>query len=159
MVLAVIGMGTNLGDKLNNLRQAVAILQEIGSLKDCSGLYESDPWGYEEQPMYFNAVARVETELSAHQLLAQLKECEQRIGRNATFHWGPREIDLDILSFGDEIIDEAPELVIPHPQIHARAFVLIPWAELDSNLQADAEALPDNLKRTVRLVSGPGWWY
>ena len=131
-VTAYIGFGSNLGDRKKNLDDAVRLLSGtpgVGAV-DVSSYYETEPVGYEEQGLFLNAAARVETSLSAKELLHACQDIEVRLGRVRTVRWGPRTIDLDILLFGNTIIDK-PELEIPHPLMHERAFVLKPLCELD----------------------------
>ncbi|HEX7525661.1 MAG TPA: 2-amino-4-hydroxy-6-hydroxymethyldihydropteridine diphosphokinase [Gaiellaceae bacterium] len=126
MTLAYVGLGSNLGDREALIRQAVVL---IGALR-LSSLIETEPWGYIDQPKFLNAVAEVETLLDAHSFLVHLLDVERRLGRERVGpQWGPRTIDLDLLLFGDEQIDE-PGLVVPHPRLEQRLFVLEPLAEL-----------------------------
>jgi 2-amino-4-hydroxy-6-hydroxymethyldihydropteridine diphosphokinase len=130
---AFLGLGTNLGDRLENLRTAVALLGEGGiKVARSSRVYATDPMGGPEQPEYLNAVIEVEAEGSARDLLAVCLAVEDRMGRERGERWGPRVIDLDVLTFGGEEIDE-PDLQVPHPRMHERGFVLIPLLELDAD--------------------------
>jgi 2-amino-4-hydroxy-6-hydroxymethyldihydropteridine diphosphokinase len=131
-VTAYIGLGSNLGDRKKNLDDAARLLSGIPGIKavKVSSYYETEPVGYEEQGLFLNAAARVETSLSAQELLHVCQDIETRLGRVRTVRWGPRTVDLDILLFGSSIID-TPELEIPHPLMHERAFVLKPLCELD----------------------------
>jgi 2-amino-4-hydroxy-6-hydroxymethyldihydropteridine diphosphokinase len=127
MTLAVVGLGSNLGDREATIRRAA----ELIGVSRLSPVIETEPWGFTDQPRFLNAVAEVETSLSARAFLDHLLDVERRLGRERTGRqWGPRTIDLDLLLFGDEQIDE-PGLVVPHPRIAERAFVLVPLAELD----------------------------
>jgi 2-amino-4-hydroxy-6-hydroxymethyldihydropteridine diphosphokinase len=128
-----IGTGTNLGDRLVNLRAAVELLPPLVTVKRTSGIYETAPWGVVDQPNFLNQVLEVETDLDPQPLLAFLKRLEQEIGRKPSYRYGPRLIDMDILFF-DHLVLTADDLVIPHPQMADRAFVLIPLAELSPNL-------------------------
>ena len=131
MTRAYVGLGSNLGDREALIREAAA---EIGAAR-LSSIAETEPWGYEDQPRFLNAVAEVETELSPRQLLELLLEVERRLGRvRSGPRWGPRTIDLDLLLYGSERLRE-PGLEVPHPRLHERAFVLEPLAELDSGLE------------------------
>lgn len=124
-----IALGSNLGDRQENLRTAIdSMLPEIVPLK-CSPIYETPPWGYTDQPKFLNQVVKAETNLSPDSLLIYLKGIESTIGRQETFRYGPRLIDLDLLFYNGEVI-ESPPLTVPHPQIAKRAFVLIPLADL-----------------------------
>ena len=131
MTRAYVGLGSNLGDREALIREAA---QLIGATR-LSSIIETEPWGYEEQPRFLNAVAEVETALTARELLEALLAVERRLGRERTGErWGPRTIDLDLLLYGEERIDE-PGLVVPHPRIHERLFVLEPLAELDPSVK------------------------
>lgn len=124
-----IALGSNLGSRLENLRTARAHLQEVLKIEQASSVYETDPWGYEAQPEFLNQVIKGTTRLSPTALLAALKAIEQRMGREETFRYGPRLIDLDLL-FYDNLIWQSEELTVPHPQLHERNFVLVPLEEI-----------------------------
>ncbi len=128
-VTAYIGLGSNLGDKKANCRKAIALLAKNNRVVRASSLYCTEPVGFAEQDDFVNAVVELETSLSPKALLDQCLAIEKELGRVRTIHWGPRTIDVDILFYGDVIID-APELIIPHPQLHTRRFVLAPLCEL-----------------------------
>ena len=128
-----IALGTNLGDRLTNLRTAVETMPPEVSVQAESPIYETPPWGYEDQPAFFNMVIKAETNLKPEGLLKYLKQIEVELGREQNFRWGPRLIDLDILFYDDMIID-SPPLVIPHPRLHERAFVLVPLADVAPDL-------------------------
>ncbi len=126
MTFAYVGLGSNLGDRKRLIRQAAEL---IGATR-LSSIIETEPWGYENQPRFMNAVAEVETALTPRQLLDHLLDVERRLGRERIGHrWGPRTIDLDLLLYGDEIVAE-PGLVVPHPRLLEREFALQPLAEL-----------------------------
>jgi len=127
-----VGIGSNLGDREVNIRQAVDQLAELPQtrLVRLSSLYDSDPVGLLDQPPFLNAVAMLESDLVPRQLLWNLNLIEHRLGRERSLHWGPRTIDLDILFYSNLVLDE-PDLVIPHPEVENRAFVLIPLNEID----------------------------
>ena len=124
-----IALGTNLGDRLANLRAAIASLTPEVTVLAESHVYETPPWGYEDQPAFLNMVVKAETGLGPEPLLEHLKQIEAELGREQNFRWGPRLIDLDIL-FYDDLVLESPPLVIPHPRLHERAFVLVPLADV-----------------------------
>lgn len=128
---AFIGLGANLGDPQSQVRRAIASLGELPRtrLLAWSSLYRSAPVGVGEQPDFINAVAKIETALSARELLDELITVEARFGRDRPFPGAPRTLDLDLLLYGDRLIDE-PGLVVPHPRMHERAFVLLPLAEI-----------------------------
>lgn len=127
-----IALGSNQGDRELNLLRAVA---EIGKLTQTritalSGFYDTEPVGPVEQPNFLNAVIRVETSLSPSLLLTELQRIETEVfRRKRVVHWGPRSMDLDILLYGDLILDDEG-LVIPHPRLHERRFVLVPLVEI-----------------------------
>jgi 2-amino-4-hydroxy-6-hydroxymethyldihydropteridine diphosphokinase len=131
MTTAYIGLGSNLGDRERLIREAAEL---IGAIR-LSTVIETEPWGYGNQPMFLNAVAEIETRLTARQLLDHLLDVERRLGRERIgAQWGPRTIDLDLLLYGDETIDE-PGLLVPHPRLTGREFVLRPLAELAPSLK------------------------
>lgn len=124
-----IALGTNLGNRMGNLRQAVRSLPPTVLPVRVSPVYETQPWGYEQQPTFLNAVLEAETSLKPGALLAYLKDIEIRLGRQPGFRNGPRAIDLDVLFYDQQIV-ALPGLEIPHPRLHERAFVLVPLANL-----------------------------
>lgn len=128
-----IALGSNLGDRAANLRAAVNALAPAARVQRVSSIYETPPWGFADQPAFLNQVLRAQTDLEAGALLAALKKLEERLGRTASFRYGPRVIDLDILFFDDEVL-ELPGLSVPHPRIAERAFVLVPLAEIAPHL-------------------------
>ena len=130
-----IALGSNVGDKLLQCRKAISEILKIDRhrLLARSSFYKTQPIGYTVQDWFVNGVIKLETELEAHELLRSLKALESRLGRVETFRWGPRTIDLDLLFFDDEQI-HSEELVIPHPLLHKRQFVLIPLTEIDPHL-------------------------
>lgn len=129
MIRVFLGIGTNLGDRERNLQAALAILsQKMVILKE-SSIYQTAPWGYLDQPAFLNQAIEAQTDLSPLNLLGFLKDTEKVLGRQANFRYGPRLIDLDILFYGNRII-QTPRLQIPHPRIAQRAFVLVPLAEI-----------------------------
>jgi 2-amino-4-hydroxy-6-hydroxymethyldihydropteridine diphosphokinase len=130
VTLAYIGIGSNQGNARENVERAISALQALGTVTKRSRFYRTKPWGETEQPDFSNAVVALETSLAARALLEALKKIEGDMGRTPTYRWGPRAIDLDILTFGVERIGE-PDLVVPHPHLAERAFVLVPLAEID----------------------------
>ena len=124
-----IALGTNLGERLGNLRAAIeSMLPEVVVLAELH-VYETPPWGVEDQPAFLNMVVKAGTGLEPKPLLTYLKQIEAQLGREESVRWGPRLIDLDILFYDDLIID-TPPLVIPHPRLHERAFVLVPLVDI-----------------------------
>lgn len=134
MSVAYLGLGTNLGDRKENLRKAI----EAIALKMCvckqSLLYETAAWGYTDQPDFLNQVVQVETDLTPLRLLNFLKRTEMELGRVENFRYGPRLIDIDIL-FYDDLVKNTNQLQIPHPRIPERAFVLVPLNEIAPGLK------------------------
>jgi 2-amino-4-hydroxy-6-hydroxymethyldihydropteridine diphosphokinase len=129
---AFLGLGSNLGDRLGTLQQAVDLLgAEPGvELTRCSRVWETDPVGGPPQPDFLNMVVQTEVDVSPHDLLAACQRVEAALGRARMVRWGPRTVDIDILLIGALTIDE-PDLVVPHPRMLERAFVLMPLLELD----------------------------
>jgi 2-amino-4-hydroxy-6-hydroxymethyldihydropteridine diphosphokinase len=130
-----IGLGANLGDRHANIEAALSRLAAHPGIElvRCTEAIETPPWGIEDQPAFLNAVAEVRTILQPEELLRDLKDMERELGRTPGPRWGPRAIDLDILLFGERVIDE-PSLVVPHPELASRPFVLSQLIELDDGL-------------------------
>ena len=130
-VTAYLGLGTNLGDRWTNLREALRLLATGPGLRlaRCSQVYETEPWGVTEQPRFLNCAAEVAATLEPEALLTRCQAVEQELGRVPGPRWGPRLIDVDILLYGAQVVD-LPHLEIPHPRLHLRAFALVPLAEL-----------------------------
>lgn len=124
-----LGLGTNIGDRMANLQEARTALEAFAKIKTISSVYETAAWGFEDQAAFLNQVIEIETDLSPYKLLRRLKKVEASIGRVESFRWGPRLIDLDILFYGKRIV-RLPMLTIPHKNLHNRAFVLVPLAEI-----------------------------
>src|SRR6188508_1665543 len=136
MVQCLIALGSNQGDRVGNLSKALESLHQEDAVKvgRVSSFYETTPIGGPRgQEKYFNAAAIVETTLSPAEVLAALLAIERKLGRERGERWGPRTIDLDLLLYGDETIDE-PGLTVPHPRLHERRFALEPLADLDPGL-------------------------
>ena len=130
MTLAYVGLGSNLGDREATIRAAIAALPDVVAVSE---LRETEPVGVVDQPRFLNGAARLETQLSARELLDRLLAVERELGRERRERWGPRTIDLDLLLYGSESIAE-PGLTVPHPRLHERRFALEPLAELHSEL-------------------------
>lgn len=146
-----LGAGSNLGDRLKNLAAARDRLPPAIRVLRSSPVYETNPWGYTDQPPFLNQVFEAQTTLEPLVLLLTLKSIEQQVGRKPTFHYGPRVVDLDILFYGDQTV-ETSQLVIPHPLIPQRLFVLAPLADLAPNLQHPV------LKKTIsELLAALPW--
>lgn len=134
MHLAYLLIGSNLGDKSSYLKNASSyIQQQCGQIVKQSSFYETEPWGFTEQPSFLNQALCIKTELSPAQLMHSLLKIESEMGRTRTLKMGPRIIDLDILQIDQETID-TPLLQLPHPAMHLRRFALIPMEEIAPNL-------------------------
>lgn len=128
-----LGLGSNVGDRKANLEKALQLLSQKLQIEQISSIYESEPVGYVEQPRFLNVVCRAQIDIGPLQLLSLIKGIEASLGRVPSFPNAPRPIDVDILFYG-ELVIQTPELTIPHPRIKERAFVLIPLVELDEEL-------------------------
>ncbi len=152
MCVAYIGFGSNIDDRLKHLQNAIHLLSKTDgiTLEQISTIYETAPVGYEEQAEFLNGVASIQTSISPFHLLQTLKAIETAVGRQHRIHWGPREIDLDLLIYADVCI-QTEKLVVPHPEMHLRRFVLAPLAEIAPTLvhpifQKSVQALLAHLK-------------
>jgi 2-amino-4-hydroxy-6-hydroxymethyldihydropteridine diphosphokinase len=128
-----LALGTNLGDRISNLRHALALLPPAVTLSARSPVYETAPWGLSSQPDYLNMVVKGETGLPPLVLLKFLKQLELEMGRLPSARYGPRLIDMDIL-FYDDLLLNTPELTLPHPRLQERAFVLVPLNDISPDL-------------------------
>ncbi len=144
MTTAYLGLGSNLGDREGFLRQAAALLAAEGDItvKKVSSIYETEPVGFTDQGAFLNAVAIVETELSVVELLNKCLAVEQNLQRVRDMRWGPRTIDIDILLFGEQTIDD-PQLTVPHPRLGERLFVLIPLHEVAPDVAFGGKTVAD----------------
>jgi 2-amino-4-hydroxy-6-hydroxymethyldihydropteridine diphosphokinase len=143
-----LALGSNLGDRLANLKEAITALTPQMEVKAKSSVYETPPWGYEDQPKFLNQVIKGTTYLDPEPLLKHLKRLEVILGRQESFTNGPRSIDMDIL-FYDDLVLNSPTLVIPHPRLHERAFVLLPLMDISPEL-----VHPVSKKSVRELVAG-----
>jgi 2-amino-4-hydroxy-6-hydroxymethyldihydropteridine diphosphokinase len=147
MAVVYLGIGSNLGDKRGNCLDALERLSTKGiSISKRSALYDTQPWGVKDQPDFVNMVVEAETVMSPEELLGTLKEIEREMGRKASTRWGPRLIDLDVLLYDDRIV-QSKDLVIPHPLLHKRDFVLLPLAEISP------ECVHPVLNKTIRELT------
>lgn len=146
------GLGSNLGDREDHIRQALRRLDQRDGIRliRVSSIYQTEPVGFTDQPLFLNAAAHLVTELKPAELLEVLQDVERLMGRRRTIRWGPRIIDLDLLLYEDLII-ERPHLVVPHPELTRRAFVLVPLAEI-----APRTVEPRTGQQVDRLLSALG---
>jgi 2-amino-4-hydroxy-6-hydroxymethyldihydropteridine diphosphokinase len=151
--LVYLSLGTNLGNRLENLKQAMDRLKIFCKNVISSSVYETDPWGFEDQPVFYNQVVRMETILEPLPLLQEIKKIELEMGRIPTFQYGPRLIDIDILLY-DRLMMNSPELKIPHPQMKSRAFVLTPLVEIAPDLVIPGEEV--DIETLNRITDSTG---
>ncbi|MCZ7588589.1 MAG: 2-amino-4-hydroxy-6-hydroxymethyldihydropteridine diphosphokinase [Gaiella sp.] len=155
---AYVGLGANLGDREATIARAIELLAEADGVEvvAVSALRETEPWGPVEQPAYLNGVVAVETALAPRALLGLLLDVERRLGRVrvARERWGPRTIDLDLLLYGDEVVDE-PGLAVPHPRLHERRFALEPLVELAPGAVVPGRGTVSELLRALAAGSPP----
>lgn len=142
MVQIYIGLGSNLGDRKDYLHRALLELMNLQNtvVKKCSSVYETEPVGIREQPQFLNMVIELDSTLPPHDLLQRLKRIEHSLGRINNEHWGPREIDIDLLYYGEKVINDN-NLHVPHPEIAQRRFVLVPMREIAANFQDPLRSL------------------
>jgi len=162
---AYLGLGSNLGDSLKALRRAIQCLDNLphSRVLTTSAAYRTAPWGVTDQPDFFNAVVALQTRLDPLRLLGHTQMVEKNLGRVATRHWGERVIDIDILLYGQHLI-ATPELTIPHPWMHERAFVLLPLLEIAPDVSIPGRGLardlhnklptstPQNIRKIGKIV-------
>ncbi len=157
-----LGVGSNLGDRRGNLAAALRGIGPAVHVDAVSSLYETAPVGPQDQPAYYNAACRGATSMTPRALLDHVKRVERELGRSEGPRWGPREIDIDILLFGTEVVEEEG-LTVPHPELANRAFVLAPLAEIAAGLLhpllgKSIEELAAAVEQAgVRMEAGPGW--
>lgn len=152
-VTAYLGLGANLGEREETIKQALKKLaaQPTIEVTAVSSLYQTAPVGMTDQPDFLNAAAAIRTTLTPQELLACILQLEQQLGRVRTVRWGPRTIDIDILVFGSKEINQ-PQLTVPHPRLEKRLFVLVPLAEIapDLRLPGDSEPMREKATRSAR---------
>ncbi|MZQ75318.1 MAG: 2-amino-4-hydroxy-6-hydroxymethyldihydropteridine diphosphokinase [Peptoclostridium sp.] len=144
MTSVYISLGSNMGDRLSNLREAagmVASLERTCLIAE-SSIYETEPWGLKEQDSFLNMCIKIETELMPKELLRKLQEIELNLGRKRLIKWGPRTIDLDILIYDDLNTDDE-ELILPHPRLTVRAFVLMPLLDVSGDIVINGRRLSE----------------
>ena len=164
MTLVYLGLGSNLGNRAGRLRAALVALDRLPGtqVRRVSALYESAPWGVTDQPAFLNAVAEVTTGLVPHDLLHGVKVIEHEAGREAGPRWGPRPLDIDLLLYDDLVVD-SPDLMIPHPRLAARRFVLAPLCDLLPTWTDAAGRSIDALllavaDQPITRVAEDDWW-
>jgi len=156
-----LAFGSNLGDRERNIAAALRRIQPLAQVKEVSALYETDPVP-EGQPPYLNAACRSVTGLQPKALLRHIKEVERELGRRGGERWGPRPIDIDLLLYGDLVLEDA-ELTLPHPGLAERPFVLVPLADIAAGVRHPtlgrtiAELAGEADGSGVRLFAGAGW--
>ncbi|PAF34319.1 2-amino-4-hydroxy-6-hydroxymethyldihydropteridine diphosphokinase [Terribacillus saccharophilus] len=160
MKQAWIALGSNIAPRETYIQQAIQTLNEHAEIKlnQVSTVYETDPVGYEDQDQFLNLVAEVETSLKPMELLHVCQKIEQDLGRKRIIRWGPRTVDLDILLYSTENMN-VEELILPHPRMHERAFVLVPLAEIAPELLLKGKSVQEWLDTlAVRDVQGVRSW-
>ncbi len=150
-MIANIALGSNIGSPKSNVLEAIENLSAFGRIVARSSLYATKPWGVTDQPDFCNAVVQIDTHLSARDLLSALKGVETLMGRTASYRWGPRLIDLDLLTYENAVINE-PELIVPHPRMLERSFVLVPLAEIDEHFASSRDKLSVDELNSVQLI-------
>ena len=157
--IVYLALGSNMGNRLSNLKAAVLNLTPQMTVKQKSSVYETPPWGFTEQDAFLNQVVKVTTYLEPEPLLRHLKRMETALGRVPNFQNGPRVIDIDILFFDNTIIN-TPPLMVPHPRLHERASVLVPFAEIEPDfihpiLQRPINKILEDVDRSeIKLFTG-----
>ena len=160
LVEVYLSLGTNVGDRLDNLRRAVTLISEFESseIKKVSGVYETKPWGYTNQNDFLNLCIYMQTQLPPYELLDKCQQVEKELDRKRGIKWGPRTMDVDILLYGD-LVSEDEALTIPHKHMHERDFVLYPLMDLDKDLIVKGktieewyELLDDNEKGSITIL-------
>lgn len=162
-VRAYVGLGGNIGDPRATMAAALRLLDGDADIRVArvSSLYATPPWGITDQPDFLNAAALLETKVEPRVLLERCLETEAKLHRVRDKRWGPRSVDLDVLTYGDREIDE-PGLELPHPRMMDRAFVLVPLFELAPELVVRGARIESRLneigREGITLAAGPEWW-
>jgi 2-amino-4-hydroxy-6-hydroxymethyldihydropteridine diphosphokinase len=145
--IVYLSLGTNLGNRAANLKQAISLLPPQMTVKAKSKVYETPPWGHTDQEQFLNQAVKTTSYLEPEKLLKHIKRLEVAMGRKASFRYGPRLIDIDILFYNDEIL-KTPALTIPHPHLHERGFVLMPMMDIAPDLVHPV------MKKSIREMIG-----
>ncbi len=151
MNISYLGLGTNMGDRLGYILKACELIDDHENVKITkkSKIYETKAWGYTDQADFLNVCLEVETNLDEYELLNLCQDIEQKLNRKRIIRWGPRTIDVDILFFNDKISDDE-NLLLPHPRIQDRAFVLIPLMDLNSKLLINGKTIDIHLNSLTK---------
>lgn len=149
--IVFLGLGSNVGAREEHLRDGLALLTNSMEIKEVSSVYETEPWGYTKQPRFLNMVCKAFTTMAPLDLLTFCQQVEAHIGRTPTFRYGPRELDVDILAYGDRVI-ETPTLRVPHNNLADRAFVLVPLVEIVTDWEHPESG--KTAKQMLKEVSG-----
>lgn len=158
--IAYLSIGSNIGDRLETFQSAIQLLDRNDKirLEDVSSIYETDPVGYTDQACFLNAVIKITTSLNPEELLQTCLFIESELGRKREIRWGPRTLDLDILLYNQENI-ETESLIVPHPRMQERAFVIIPLMELDPNIKLpNVNAALDDILNQIPDKEGVRLW-
>lgn len=147
MAQICLSLGSNIGDRENFIKSAIELLKMKVRIQKISSIYQTAPWGKTKQPNFLNICLAGETDLEPTELLTFIHETETHVGRTPSFKWGPREIDIDILFYDQKIVD-AEGLIIPHPHLEERAFVLVPLADIVPKYKHPV------LKKTIHQLAG-----
>jgi GTP cyclohydrolase IV len=150
MAEVYLGLGANLGNRITNLSRAIQSIADQATIGPVSSVYETEPVGYTEQPLFLNAVISISTDISPEQLLQSIKVIEHSMGRTPDFRNAPRPVDIDILFYADRVL-HSEQLTVPHPRLIERAFVLVPLAEIAPGLRH-----PENGKTMQELLEDLG---
>ena len=158
--IAYLSIGSNIGNRLEIFQKALQLLDEYNeiSIEELSSIYETDPVGYTDQACFLNAVLKISTSLQSEELLQTCLFIESKLGRKREIRWGPRTLDLDILLYNQENI-ETESLIVPHPRMQERAFVIIPLMELDPNIKLpNVNAALDDILNQIPDKEGVRLW-
>ena len=152
-VTVYLSLGSNLGRREDNLRRAIGLLRRYVRPRRASSVYETAPWGFPQQPHFLNCILEAAATLAPHRVLSSVKSVEREMGRQPGVRYGPRLIDVDILFYGGQTL-EYPDLQIPHPRLHQRAFVLVPLTDLAPELSHPTLTL--TVAQLAEVVAGKG---